>query len=316
MSNPYQQPFGRPGAPPSSVQGPPLSQSFGQPFGMRPGPPNVAVGGPPTTMPPPTYGAPAGIYVAPPSSSMGMQAPPASTKPVQFYSLAGGAPKPSAQVAPTSMAGPPMTGMPPPPPSALGYGYPPGGPTMGPPPTGHAMGPPTAAVGMAPPGGMGMGMGMGIAPPPPGGYQGHGPPPSQAGFGYPAPGLGSTSSFTTVDQSAAPSAGPGQAPLGPQQEANSDGTVLPAIDEIDMSIQCDPKFMRATVSKLVNTQNLLSASKVPVGIVCRPMAGDRGCVNASVDLVDFGSTGIIRCKRCRGYINPFAAWTDNGRRWR
>ena len=27
-------------------------------------------------------------------------------------------------------------------------------------------------------------------------------------------------------------------------------------------------------------------------------------------------TGIVRCKRCRTYINPYVTWTDNGRRWR
>lgn len=32
--------------------------------------------------------------------------------------------------------------------------------------------------------------------------------------------------------------------------------------------------------------------------------------------MDFGATGIVRCKRCRTYINPFVSWTDNGRRWR
>jgi protein transport protein SEC24 len=46
------------------------------------------------------------------------------------------------------------------------------------------------------------------------------------------------------------------------------------------------------------------------------MAGDVGIGNDLVDVVDFGSTGIVRCKRCRTYINPFVTWTDNGRRWR
>jgi Sec23/Sec24 zinc finger len=26
-----------------------------------------------------------------------------------------------------------------------------------------------------------------------------------------------------------------------------------------------------------------------------------------------GSAGIVRCKRCRTYINPFVTWTDGGR---
>ena len=68
------------------------------------------------------------------------------------------------------------------------------------------------------------------------------------------------------------------------------------------------------------------------------MAGDKGVSNDEIEVVDFGATGItalsfltrifvmkivfsfslgiIRCKRCRTYINPFVTWADNGRRWR
>jgi len=35
-----------------------------------------------------------------------------------------------------------------------------------------------------------------------------------------------------------------------------------------------------------------------------------------LELVEFGSEGIIRCKHCRAYINPFCQFTDSGRRWR
>ena len=38
--------------------------------------------------------------------------------------------------------------------------------------------------------------------------------------------------------------------------------------------------------------------------------------NDEVEIVDFGASGIIRCKRCRSYINPYVTWADNGRRWR
>jgi protein transport protein SEC24 len=92
--------------------------------------------------------------------------------------------------------------------------------------------------------------------------------------------------------------------------------ILPGIEEMDLSIQCDPSFLRASVGKIVNSQALASQSRVPLGIVCRPMAGDVGTDNDLVEVVDFGSTGIVRCKRCRTYINPFVSWVDNGRRWR
>lgn len=30
-------------------------------------------------------------------------------------------------------------------------------------------------------------------------------------------------------------------------------------------------------------------------------------------MVNLGSAGIVRCKRCRTYINPFVRWIDGGR---
>lgn len=33
-------------------------------------------------------------------------------------------------------------------------------------------------------------------------------------------------------------------------------------------------------------------------------------------VINFASTGVIRCRRCRTYINPYATFTDAGRKWR
>jgi protein transport protein SEC24 len=88
------------------------------------------------------------------------------------------------------------------------------------------------------------------------------------------------------------------------------------LDEIDFSIQCNPAFMQASVKKIISSQNTANATKLPLGIVCKPMAGDKGITNDAIEVVDFGSTGIVRCKRCRTYVNPFVSWVDNGRRWR
>lgn len=103
-------------------------------------------------------------------------------------------------------------------------------------------------------------------------------------------------------------------PTAPGQQQQQQ--VLPGIEDMDLSIQCDPAFLRASVGKIVHSQSLAAQSRVPLGIVCRPMAGDVGIDNEQVEVVDFGSTGIVRCKRCRTYINPFVSWVDNGRRWR
>ena len=42
--------------------------------------------------------------------------------------------------------------------------------------------------------------------------------------------------------------------------------------------------------------------------------GARACVQ--VPVVNFGACGVIRCRRCRSYINPFVQFLDSGRRWR
>lgn len=107
---------------------------------------------------------------------------------------------------------------------------------------------------------------------------------------------------------------PGAGPNDPNALAGANP--LPTIDEIDMSITCNPNFLRTSVSKIVASQQLANNSRLPLGVVCKPMAGDKGTNNEDVEVVDFGATGIVRCKRCRTYINPFVSWTDNGRRWR
>jgi len=100
------------------------------------------------------------------------------------------------------------------------------------------------------------------------------------------------------------------------QEGQPSGQPLPGLDDMDLTIQCNPAFLRCTTGKILNTQVAANASRIPIGAICRPMAGDHGTENSQIDVVDFGATGIVRCKRCRTYINPFVSWVDNGRRWR
>merc|ERR1719409_2011395 len=85
--------------------------------------------------------------------------------------------------------------------------------------------------------------------------------------------------------------------------------------EIDESSQCDGRYMRCSVKTLPSTAQVASASKLPLGVVCQPMALDSH-QDAPLDVVNFGSTGIVRCKKCRAYVNPFVAWVNNGRQWR
>jgi protein transport protein SEC24 len=35
-----------------------------------------------------------------------------------------------------------------------------------------------------------------------------------------------------------------------------------------------------------------------------------------VPVIPLGSHGIVRCRRCRTYMNPFCQWVDGGRRFK
>lgn len=52
---------------------------------------------------------------------------------------------------------------------------------------------------------------------------------------------------------------------------------------------------------------------MPIGCIVQPLRpGDE----KTVPTAHFGSSGIVRCRRCRTYINPFVQFTDGGRRFR
>jgi hypothetical protein len=38
-------------------------------------------------------------------------------------------------------------------------------------------------------------------------------------------------------------------------------------------------------------------------------------IQEEVPVINFVSTGIIRCRRCRTYVNPHVTFTDSGRKW-
>eukprot|EP00560_Eucampia_antarctica_P006658 CAMPEP_0197830018 /NCGR_PEP_ID=MMETSP1437-20131217/6598_1 /TAXON_ID=49252 ORGANISM="Eucampia antarctica, Strain CCMP1452" /NCGR_SAMPLE_ID=MMETSP1437 /ASSEMBLY_ACC=CAM_ASM_001096 /LENGTH=1090 /DNA_ID=CAMNT_0043432107 /DNA_START=1 /DNA_END=3273 /DNA_ORIENTATION=+ len=81
----------------------------------------------------------------------------------------------------------------------------------------------------------------------------------------------------------------------------------------DLSIQVPERILKMTCDKIPNSVNV--AGKVPMGGVLRPMApplpGEE-----DIPIIHPGAAGIVRCKRCRTYINAHVSWMDNGRRWR
>jgi protein transport protein SEC24 len=63
-----------------------------------------------------------------------------------------------------------------------------------------------------------------------------------------------------------------------------------------------------------NSQSLVSRWHLPLGAVVCPLA--EAPDGEEVPVVNHATTGIIRCRRCRTYVNPYVTFTDGGRKWR
>ncbi|KAL6066051.1 Protein transport protein Sec24B [Balamuthia mandrillaris] len=75
--------------------------------------------------------------------------------------------------------------------------------------------------------------------------------------------------------------------------------------------QCPATFMRMTINAIPNSPAMLTKACIPLGAVVQPLSHGE-----EVPVVNFGSIGILRCRNCRAYINPFVQFIDAGRRWR
>lgn len=88
-------------------------------------------------------------------------------------------------------------------------------------------------------------------------------------------------------------------------------------DVIDYNIQIPKRLFALTAQKLPQTAALATLCKIPLGAVLRPLApSTEQETEEDIATVQPGTAGIVRCKRCRTYINAFVGWSDHGRRWR
>ena len=87
-----------------------------------------------------------------------------------------------------------------------------------------------------------------------------------------------------------------------------------ATTNIDPSCQCPPTYFATTVGKFPNSSTLANQAGVPIGAIVQPLAESDDPAD-EIPVVNYGSVGIVRCKRCRAYMNPFVQWHENGRRW-
>ncbi|GER24875.1 transport protein Sec24 [Striga asiatica] len=93
-----------------------------------------------------------------------------------------------------------------------------------------------------------------------------------------------------------------------------DGDVEPKTFAKMYPMNCSSRFLRLTTSAIPNSQSLASRWHLPLGAVVCPLA--EAPVGEEVPTVNFATTGIIRCKRCRTYVNPYVTFVDGGRKWK
>ncbi|MFS7941472.1 putative Zinc finger, Sec23/Sec24-type, sec23/Sec24, trunk domain, sec23/Sec24, helical [Helianthus anomalus] len=93
-----------------------------------------------------------------------------------------------------------------------------------------------------------------------------------------------------------------------------DGDVEPSSFAQMYPMNCNSRYLRLTTSAIPNSQSLVSRWHLPLGAVVCPLA--EAPEGEEVPVVNFATTGIVRCRRCRTYVNPYVTFTDGGRKWR
>ena len=97
-----------------------------------------------------------------------------------------------------------------------------------------------------------------------------------------------------------------------------------ALPRVPEELQCPDRFCSLTTSAMPASKSLHNKLRALTGMIVTPLANSPGGPNVSPEtsaksrlpVVDFGEVGIVRCRECRAYINPFATFMDSGRKWR
>ncbi|EPX74228.1 COPII-coated vesicle component Sfb3 [Schizosaccharomyces octosporus yFS286] len=74
------------------------------------------------------------------------------------------------------------------------------------------------------------------------------------------------------------------------------------------------KFVQMTTYAIPSSNDVLNTSGLPLGMIVQPFAETRPD-EAPVPVVDYTTSSPPRCKKCRGYINPFVQFTLSRSGW-
>ncbi|CAD7697205.1 unnamed protein product [Ostreobium quekettii] len=99
-------------------------------------------------------------------------------------------------------------------------------------------------------------------------------------------------------------------PVGPDAATALEPSTPP------MTMCCNSAFICPTVSRFPHTATMRTRFALPLAAVITPLAEGEGVPEVKLISSEHqGTAGIVRCRRCRTYINPFVKWVDGGRRW-
>ncbi|KAI8807923.1 Sec23/Sec24 trunk domain-containing protein [Cladochytrium replicatum] len=76
---------------------------------------------------------------------------------------------------------------------------------------------------------------------------------------------------------------------------------------------CPPSYQRCTFNAIPNTTQLLSKCKIPLALVTSPF---RHLLPGDEPVPVIQPEQIVRCRRCRTYINPWVQFVEQGTRWK
>uniref|UniRef100_A0A0C9S8H8 TSA: Wollemia nobilis Ref_Wollemi_Transcript_11181_4406 transcribed RNA sequence n=1 Tax=Wollemia nobilis TaxID=56998 RepID=A0A0C9S8H8_9CONI len=182
--------------------------------------------------------------------------------------------------------------------------------------------PPPPAAGIQAPGMYGMPppprqLSQTVPPVPP--AMGHPPGTGILGMGQPgSPAAGAQGSGTSrIDPNQIPRPGSNSTPLVFETRTNNQANLPPSATS-DFIVRdtgnCSPRYMRCTLNQIPCSGDLLNTSGMPLALMVQPFALPHPS-EEPIQVVDFGDSGPVRCSRCKGYINPFMRFIDQGRRF-
>ncbi|XP_061366197.1 protein transport protein SEC24 A-like [Gastrolobium bilobum] len=93
-----------------------------------------------------------------------------------------------------------------------------------------------------------------------------------------------------------------------------DGDVEPKNLAEIYPMNCNPRYLRLTTGAVPSSQSIASRWHLPLGAVVCPLA--EAPDGEEVPIVSFAPASVVRCRRCRTYVNPYMTFTEAGRKFR